>query len=103
MMKPKDVLTRGAKHLSGFMRDRRGNVAILFALCAFPFIGLVGAAVDYSMASDLRARLQRATDATGLQLCQLQGQQTSADFYNSAKDVLLPSYLGSEKSEITTF
>jgi Flp pilus assembly protein TadG len=103
MMKPKDVLVRGAEYLSGFMRDTRGNVAILFALCAFPFIGLVGAAVDYSMASDLRARLQRATDATGLQLCLLQGQQTSADFYNSAKNVLLPSYLGSQTFEITMF
>jgi Flp pilus assembly protein TadG len=103
MINLKAALNRSAEFARRLVQDTGGNVAILFALCAFPFIGLVGAAVDYSMASDLRARLQRATDATGLQLCQLQGQQTSADFYNSAKNVLLPSYLGSQKFEITTF
>lgn len=51
-----------------FWSDRRGNVAVLFAIAIVPIIGGIGAAVDYSMASAYRTDLQKALDATALAL-----------------------------------
>jgi Flp pilus assembly protein TadG len=43
--------------------DSHGNVAIIFALALLPLLGLAGAAVDYSRASDTRAKFEGALDA----------------------------------------
>jgi len=43
-------------------RDSRANVAIIFALALIPIVGFVGAAIDYSMASRQRAKIQSALD-----------------------------------------
>jgi Flp pilus assembly protein TadG len=94
---------RIVRRLFEFPRDCGGNVAITFALCAVPFIGLAGAAIDYSMASDLRARLQRATDATGLQLCQLPNNLSDSQYLDAAQSKLLPSYLGQQTFSIRQF
>src|SRR5579884_4292368 len=51
-----------------FRRDRRGNVAIIFALAAVPLVGFVGASVDYSKAVALRTKFQDALDSTALML-----------------------------------
>ncbi|MBE7245149.1 MAG: hypothetical protein INR63_09365, partial [Actinomycetospora chiangmaiensis] len=37
----------------GLLRDRRGNVAILFAFLSVPMLMLSGAAVDYGFATRL--------------------------------------------------
>lgn len=57
--------------LSRFANDRRGNVATMFALAIIPVMGLVGAAVDYSRASSIRAGLQSSLDATALAMAKL--------------------------------
>lgn len=54
---------------------------------------LVGAALDYSGASNLKTHLQRATDGTGLRLCQVAGTPTQADLVVLANK-MLPGYLG---------
>jgi Flp pilus assembly protein TadG len=46
-----------------FNRDREGSVAATFALALVPLVGLVGAAVDYSSATNARTSLQVALDA----------------------------------------
>ena len=46
-----------------FKRDREGSVAATFALALIPLVGLVGAAVDYSSATNARTSLQVALDA----------------------------------------
>jgi Flp pilus assembly protein TadG len=51
-----------------FRRDRRGNVAVMFALALLPVIGLVGAAIDYGRANTLRTEMQAALDSTALML-----------------------------------
>jgi hypothetical protein len=51
-------------------RDRRGSVAPLAGLAAIPLIIGVGAAVDYSRASALRAAMQGAVDSTTLKLAE---------------------------------
>ncbi len=51
-----------------FLQDRKAGVAPLLALAIVPLFGAVGAAVDYSRASSVRAAMQGALDATALTL-----------------------------------
>jgi Flp pilus assembly protein TadG len=51
-----------------FLQDRRGTVAQIFGLSMFPLVGVVGAAVDYSRATQVRTGMQAALDATALSL-----------------------------------
>lgn len=48
------------------VRNASGNVSIVFALGLVPAAGLVGVAVDYSKASQLRTRMQATLDASVL-------------------------------------
>jgi Flp pilus assembly protein TadG len=52
-----------------FRADRRGNVAMIFAVTAVPLLLAVGAAVDYSSAGNLHSQLQADTDAATLAAC----------------------------------
>lgn len=52
--------------LSGFARDARGNVAILFGLAAIPLLICIGAAIDYGRALIVQERMASAADAAGL-------------------------------------
>jgi Flp pilus assembly protein TadG len=54
--------------LSAFLRNRCGGVAPLLGLALLPLVVGVGAAVDYSRASSVRAAMQAAGDATALML-----------------------------------
>ena len=49
-----------------FGRDRRGNIAVIFAIACVPIIVAVGCAVDYSMATRMRAKLLSAADAASV-------------------------------------
>lgn len=49
-----------------FVHDRRGNIAVIFALACVPLITAVGCAVDYSRATQVRAKLQAAADAASV-------------------------------------
>jgi Flp pilus assembly protein TadG len=48
--------------IGGFGKDRRGNIAIIFAFALLPAMS----AVDYSMASRIKAKLQSAADAASI-------------------------------------
>lgn len=50
--------------LQRFLRDRRGNVFILFAVGAFVFVAIAGSAVDFNRRATMNVRLQDAADAT---------------------------------------
>jgi Flp pilus assembly protein TadG len=54
-----------------FLSDRRGNVAILFALTFMPLAGAVGVAMDYGLATASRTQMQAALDTTELALAKL--------------------------------
>ncbi len=58
------------RHLGRFARQRDGNVVLLFGLLALPLLGFTGAAIDYGFATYMETKLQAATDATALALCQ---------------------------------
>jgi len=49
-----------------FSRDRRGNVAIIFALSLIPCVFLTGMALDFASAAQKRAQLNAAADAAAL-------------------------------------
>ena len=48
------------------LKDRRANVAPMFAIAAIPLVGAMGAAVDYSRAANIRAQLLAAADAASV-------------------------------------
>jgi Flp pilus assembly protein TadG len=58
------------RSLSGFSKHDGGNTAMVFTLSFIPVIFAAGSAIDYSRASNLRGKLQVATDGALLSLCQ---------------------------------
>jgi len=49
-----------------FCRARRANVALIFGLAAVPLLGMVGAAIDFSLASSAKTQLDAALDSATL-------------------------------------
>ena len=78
---------RNAPHR--FARDRHGNVALLFAFMSVPMLMLGGAAIDYGFATRLETKLQAATDATALLLCQTPATATPADLNALAQTTMI--------------
>ena len=52
--------------LNRFRVSRSGNIAVIFAIACVPLISAVGSAVDYSMATRMRAKLQSAADGAAV-------------------------------------
>jgi Flp pilus assembly protein TadG len=52
--------------LRRLLRDKRGNVAMMFAVSLFPMAFLSGMAIDYTIASDRQAQLNGFADAAAL-------------------------------------
>jgi Flp pilus assembly protein TadG len=51
-----------------FLKQDRGNVAVIFALATVPIISFVGAAIDYTRANAARSSMQAALDSAALML-----------------------------------
>ncbi|ESQ82460.1 hypothetical protein AEAC466_17800 [Asticcacaulis sp. AC466] len=60
------VSARFVEFFNLWRRDASGNVVMIFGLCAFVFMGFVGAAVDFSRASLAKRHLQDAADTAVL-------------------------------------
>ena len=75
--------------LRTFRKDQRGNFATIFALTMVPICGIVGAAVDYSRASEVHAKLSEALDA-GVLAVGSQPKMSDADAYKIVNDCSLP-------------
>jgi Flp pilus assembly protein TadG len=58
-------VARGAI-LKRFADDKKGSVAVIFALTLLPVLGMAGVAIDYSAASGTRAQMAQAADAAAL-------------------------------------
>jgi Flp pilus assembly protein TadG len=52
--------------MNRFRRDRRANVAVIFAIACVPLISAVGCAIDYSEATRIKAKMQSAADAAAV-------------------------------------
>ncbi len=55
-----------ARLLARLVGDRNGNIAFTFAILIVPVLLAVGAALDYSVAYDVRQRLQHAADSAAI-------------------------------------
>lgn len=53
---------------TALLRERAANVTFTFAMLAVPIVGVVGTAVDYSRANQIRTAMQNALDSTALTL-----------------------------------
>src|SRR5690349_8982494 len=67
-----------------FRVARGGNTAVTFALAFIPLMGLVGAAIDYSVANAIKTSMQAATDSTALAIAPTASSQTAASLQSSA-------------------
>ncbi|NNM73784.1 pilus assembly protein TadG-related protein [Enterovirga aerilata] len=85
MEKPALIRGRIRDEAEAFAAASGGNVAMLFSLTLMPVVFLAGAAVDYSGASNLRAKLQRATDGANMQLCQMAVSSSQAQLEAAAQ------------------
>jgi Flp pilus assembly protein TadG len=54
------------REISRFRRDKSGNIAIIFALTLLPIVSAIGCAVDFSLATRMRAKLQAAADSASV-------------------------------------
>lgn len=89
--------------IRSFIRDSRGNVAILFGLAAIPVIGMVGVALDYNRATNVHQKLQHALDATSLALAREVGSLRKAEYASRAMELFeanFPEYGDYDISEV---
>ncbi len=63
---PIATFRRIKSRLTDIFEDRSGNIAIIAALGAIPFVLAIGIAIDYSRASSAKSDLQEAVDAAVL-------------------------------------
>jgi len=69
--------------------DRRGNVAIVFALLLVPVAGLAGAALDYSRAHSLRSELRVLADSTAIAIAMAKDPQRTALLHEQARESVM--------------
>ena len=69
---------------SRFVKNCRGGVAPLLALSIVPLMAGVGAAIDYSRASEVRTALQRSLDSAALMLSKEAPTATAAQLQADA-------------------
>ncbi len=67
-----------------FLRERRANVAITFAIAVIPLLTFVGAAIDYSRANAVKVQLQAALDSTALMVSKSAASMNETDLQSAA-------------------
>ncbi len=58
--------TRLFRLISRFRHDKKANVAVIFVVALIPILTAIGCAVDYSLATRMKAKLQAAADAASV-------------------------------------
>lgn len=89
--------------LTGFLRDRRGNVAITFGVALLPMLLAVGTAVDYSRAASVRSSIQAAADAAVLAASRDGMRKTDAELAVIARQFFDANFTPGSDVTITTF
>lgn len=74
-----------AQRWRAFGKSDLGNVAVIFAIAIIPAIGLVGAAIDYSAANSMRARMQAAADSAALAVSREAATLSNSQLQTKAK------------------
>jgi Flp pilus assembly protein TadG len=94
-------IDRSRARLRGLATANGGNVTIIFALAIIPILGFVGAAIDYSNASAVRAKMQAAADATVLMLSKDAAKLTSSQLQSKANDYFKALFTRPDISDLT--
>jgi len=76
---------RRGRVMNAFLKDARGNVAVLLALVSLPMMGLAGAAVDYSRANSVKESLRKFSDKVALSVASSEDPTTSTKFLAGAE------------------
>ncbi len=71
-----------------FLADRRGSIAVIFALALIPLLGLIGAGIDYSRATVEQEKIQHALDASVLAVNRQIGEMNDGQLEDYAQSVL---------------
>jgi Flp pilus assembly protein TadG len=79
-----------------FNLDKRGGVAVIFALTLVPLLTLSGIAIDLSANTNARRKAQNAVDAAALSLAKLPAGLTDADLADRAKRQVTAAMAGSQ-------
>lgn len=103
--------------ISRFMRDKRGQVALIWALCGSSLLALAGLGVDFQMAQVARERLLNAADGAALVAERLiarplaerqaaaeaffRANLANTSFQNTAKFSLTPKTGGGHRTEVS--
>jgi Flp pilus assembly protein TadG len=54
------------REITRFRRDRSGNIAVIFTLTLLPILSAIGCSIDYTIAVQIRSKLQAAADAASV-------------------------------------
>jgi Flp pilus assembly protein TadG len=85
-----------------FKNDRRGTLAVLFAVSLYPILMMICAAVDLSRHSQQQARLQAALDAAALFVARLVADgKAPTDLSAAARNFVLGNVSPSEMTNVT--
>ena len=82
------------------VRQRRGNVAVTFALALIPLLAFIGAAIDYSRANAMKVSLQASLDATALMVAKSAATLTTGELESTARDYFLAQFKNSKATNI---
>lgn len=95
-----------AVHFRRCLRDQRGSYAVIFALALMPILVAIGAAIDFSNAIAVKARLANVADAAALAGVAYQTTQPSAAIaktqVNNMFNGALATYPGVIDKTVTT-
>ncbi len=84
-----------------FLRDDRGSVVPLFAVCFAAILAAVGASVDYSRANASRTAMQAALDAAALMLAKEASGLTTSQLTQKAQTYFTLNFNSPQAKNIT--
>lgn len=96
------VAIRFSRAWERFRRAEDANIAVIFAIVLVPLLGFVGAAVDYSRASNARTAMQAAADSAALMVSKdlSSGAITSSQIESKAQAYFSALYTNTDASQI---
>jgi Flp pilus assembly protein TadG len=89
------------RHLDRFVRDRRGNLSVVFALSLMPMLAASGAAIDYSRISGSRMALQAGLDAGTLASSTENNGRSDAQLRTTVEKFLVSNKRGNVYRDLT--
>lgn len=103
IMRLPSISYRLSRLASRFVRSDEGNIAVLFSIALLPVLGFVGAAIDYSRASNARTSMQSALDSAALMVSKdnAAGTLSAADLTSKAQSYFNALYNNTQTTGIT--